>query len=207
VRVSDLTQGLDLIHRTLRGGKLLHIGVRPAPGEPQRGILTGPGFRLPTAIGRSGIGREKIEGDGKTPSGTFRLLSVLYRPDRGPKPLTALPVSPLGPDLGWCDDPDDRSYNRPVRLPYRGRHERLWRDDHRYDIVVVLDFNFARPRPGGGSAIFIHVAGPGLTPTEGCIALSERDLRRLLGRVGPRTRFAVGQNARPIRAGAGARQR
>jgi L,D-peptidoglycan transpeptidase YkuD (ErfK/YbiS/YcfS/YnhG family) len=181
-----------LIYRTLGGGhELSHISVRAAPGNPQRGLLVAPGLKLHAALGRSGIARKKLEGDGRTPAGTFRLLSVLYRADRGAKPMTALPASPFAQDFGWCDDPEDRNYNRPVRLPYRASHERFWRDDRLYDIVVVLDFNFAFPRRGGGSAIFIHVAAPGLQPTEGCIALAQRDLRQLLERIGPNTRLTI----------------
>ena len=167
------------------------IAVRPAPGNLTRGVLVGPCFRAEAALGRSGIARSKREGDGHTPAGNFRLLSVLYRADRGPKPVTALPTTAFGRDFGWCDDPSDRNYNRQVRLPYAGSHERLWRDDRLYDIVVVLDFNLARPRPGGGSAIFMHVADTDFKPTAGCIALAAHDLRRLLKRVGPETMLTV----------------
>ena len=104
----------------------------------------------------------------------------LYRPDRGATPSTALPVSPIAPDDGWCDDPSDARYNRAIRLPYPARHERLWRDDGLYDLVGVLGWNDAPVRPGEGSAIFLHVAGPDYGPTEGCVALSGADLRALL---------------------------
>jgi L,D-peptidoglycan transpeptidase YkuD (ErfK/YbiS/YcfS/YnhG family) len=96
-------------------------------------------------------------------------------------------VAAIRPDLGWCDDPSDRNYNRPVRLPYPARHERLWRQDRLYDILVVIDFNVARPRPGGGSAIFLHVAGPDFAPTEGCIAIGRHHLERLIARIGQET--------------------
>ena len=170
---------------------MYQIAVRSAPGTLMHGVLVGRGFRAEAALGRSGIARRKREGDGHTPAGNFRLLSVLYRTDRGPKPATALPTAAFGRDFGWCDDPGDRNYNRPVRLPYAGSHERFWRDDRLYDIVVVLDFNLVRPRPGGGSAIFMHVADPDFKPTAGCIAFAEHDLRRLLKRVGPETILTV----------------
>ena len=85
----------------------------------------------------------------------------------------------------------DRRYNRPVRLPYPARHERLWRDDRLYDVVVVLDYNLARPRPGAGGAIFLHIATPDFSPTAGCIALQPDAMRRLLALVGPRTAIDV----------------
>jgi L,D-peptidoglycan transpeptidase YkuD (ErfK/YbiS/YcfS/YnhG family) len=111
-------------------------------------------------------------------------MAVLYRPDRTPRPPTRLPVRPIRPDDGWCDAPADRNYNRPVRHPYPVSAERLWRDDELYDLVVVLSHN-TRPRVrGAGSAVFMHVAGAGFRPTEGCIALRRPHLVRLLERVG-----------------------
>ena len=90
------------------------------------------------ALGRSGVRQDKHEGDGATPAGTFPMRRVLYRGDRLGPPPTGLPVAALAPDDGWCDDPADRLYNRPVSLPYKGRCERLWRRDRLYDVVVVI---------------------------------------------------------------------
>lgn len=176
-----------MILRATRSGRFANIAVNSAPGRQGRGVLTADGVRALAALGRGGIGRVKREGDGRTPAGRFRLLHVFYRPDRVRRPLTALPVAATRPDLGWCDDPCDRNYNRPVRLPYPARHERLWRQDRLYDILVVIDFNAARPSPGGGSAIFLHVASPDFAPTEGCVAVSLPALQRLLAGVGPHT--------------------
>lgn len=133
----------------------------------------------------------KREGDGGTPVGTFRLVGAFYRPDRLPRPLTALPLRPMRADDGWCDDPGSRFYNQWVRLPFRGSHERLWRGDHLYDVVIVLDYNLEYPVPGAGSAIFLHQARPGFAPTEGCVAVSPEAMRRLLPQVGPATRLTV----------------
>jgi L,D-peptidoglycan transpeptidase YkuD (ErfK/YbiS/YcfS/YnhG family) len=131
-------------------------------------------------LGRSGRRAVKREGDGATPVGRWRLERVLYRADRVARPRTALPVEAIRPSDGWCDEPGDRNYNRPVRLPYRASAERLQRDDGLYDIVVVLSHN-RRPRKRGcGSAIFVHLAHPSATPTAGCIALEEAALRRWL---------------------------
>ena len=81
---------------------------------------------------------------------------------------------------GWCDAPGAPTYNRPVRLPHPHGAERMWREDALYDAVVVLDYNVSMRVRGRGSAIFLHVAKPGYPPTEGCIAVSPRDMRRLL---------------------------
>lgn len=132
------------------------------------------------AIGRGGVRRNKREGDGATPAGTWPLRSVLYRSDRGIAPETSLSIQVVGENDGWCDDPDDRHYNRQIVLPYPARSERLWRDDAIYDIVVILGHNDDPPVPGKGSAIFLHVARPDYGPTEGCVALAELDLRHFL---------------------------
>jgi L,D-peptidoglycan transpeptidase YkuD (ErfK/YbiS/YcfS/YnhG family) len=108
------------------------------------------------------------------------MRQLLYRPDRGSVPHTALPVKPIAPDDGWCDAPGDRAYNRPVHLPYPASAEQLWREDHLYDLVVVLGYNDDPVVPGQGSAIFLHLARPDFAPTEGCVALSRDDLLTVL---------------------------
>lgn len=161
------------------------------PGLRQRGILTLGGRAIPVALGRSGIARDKREGDGRTPAGRWRIVRVLYRPDHGPRPVTPLPTAAIRRNDGWCDDPRDRRYNRPVRLPFAPSHERMWRDDHLYDLVLVLDHN-TRPRVAGrGSAVFVHLARPGFTPTEGCVALKRDDLRRLVARLRPGAELVI----------------
>ena len=152
-----------------------------------KGLLIADSLVVPCALGRSGIHRLKREGDGAAPQGRWRPVAVFYRADRLRRPQAALPVRPLRPDDGWCDDPTDRGYNRPVRLPYAGHHERLWRTDRLYDIVVVLDYNLTRPRPGAGSAIFLHIAAPDFSPTAGCIAVEPAAMRRVLARMTSRT--------------------
>ena len=134
------------------------------------------------AFGRGGVVKAdaKREGDGATPLGTWPLLRVLYRPDRLQAPKTALPVAALAPEDGWCDDPADAAYNRPVTHPYPASAERMWREDGLYDVVVVLAHNDAPPLPGLGSAIFLHCARPDYAPTEGCVAIARDDLLAVL---------------------------
>lgn len=149
------------------------------------------GAQYRCALGRGGVRLDKQEGDGATPIGCFPLRRVLYRADRLHAPVTALPVAPIEADDGWCDDPADPAYNRPVKLPRAGRHERLWRDDHLYDVVVVLGHNDDPPVPGKGSAIFLHVAHVDYRPTEGCVALALPDLLTVLRNCGPATELCV----------------
>ncbi|MFM7423158.1 MAG: L,D-transpeptidase, partial [Alphaproteobacteria bacterium] len=104
----------------------------------------------------------------------------LYRADRLGLPRAAVPVAPIAPDDGWCDDPTHTDYNMQIRLPHSARHEQLWRADEIYDVIGVLGWNDAPVARGRGSAIFLHLARPGFSPTEGCIALELRDLLRVL---------------------------
>jgi L,D-peptidoglycan transpeptidase YkuD (ErfK/YbiS/YcfS/YnhG family) len=154
-------------------------------------LIAGP-TQVPCAIGRSGIGWSKIEGDGRTPAGRFAILSFLFRPDAGLLPAWNFRAVPIRRDSAWCDDPGDRNYNRPVRLPYRKSREGMWREDRLYDVVGILDYNI-RPRlRGRGSAIFLHLAREDLSPTAGCVALRGTDMRRLLPRLARRTVMVVG---------------
>jgi L,D-peptidoglycan transpeptidase YkuD (ErfK/YbiS/YcfS/YnhG family) len=157
------------------------------------GVLDLGERRAPCALGRSGVvaGAAKREGDGCSPAGVWPMRRLLYRPDRGLAPATRLPAEAIGRGDGWCDDPADGAYNRPVRLPYPASAEALWREDSLYDLIVVLGHNDAPVAPGAGSAIFLHIAAPGYAPTDGCVALSRPDLQALLARAAPGDALAI----------------
>ncbi|MBK1696901.1 L,D-transpeptidase family protein [Rhodovibrio salinarum] len=144
------------------------------------------------AVGRGGVGTKRGEGDGMTPVGRWPVRRVLYRPDRIAPPSTSLPISAIDPTDGWCDDPNDPAhYNRPVTKPYPGSHEDMWRDDPLYDLLVILGFNDDPPVAGAGSAIFLHVARPGLAPTEGCVALPREALHIVISALTPASRLDI----------------
>ena len=151
--------------------------------------MAGRSFRC--AVGRGGVSSAKREGDGATPIGTWPLRQVLYRPDRGMRPVTALQSAPMKPTDGWCDAPTDPNYNRMVRHPYAASAEHLWRRDSIYDLIVVVGYNDAPVVPGKGSAIFLHIARPDYSPTAGCVAFSRRDLVTILGLLSPASRLVV----------------
>lgn len=144
------------------------------------------------ALGPAGVVSSKREGDGGTPAGVFPLRRVLYRADRVAAPTTGLPLAEIRPEDGWCDDPEDPAYNRPVTLPHPASAERMAREDHLYDICVILGHNDAPPVPGVGSAIFFHLAHPDYRPTEGCVAVSESDMRAILALCGPGAFMEIG---------------
>jgi len=159
---------------------------RPSLGRLHAGPLT-----LTCALGSAGIRRAKFEGDHATPAGTFRLLAGFFRADKIQHQPWPLPMRQAKKSDGWCDDPRLGAYNRCVSLPCRGSHEKIWRTDHLYDLVIVLDYNIHPCRKNRGSAIFLHCARPDFAPTEGCIALRLEDLRRLLPRLAKKTVLTI----------------
>jgi L,D-peptidoglycan transpeptidase YkuD (ErfK/YbiS/YcfS/YnhG family) len=153
--------------------------LRVLASRGARGWLVAGPFRILCALGPAGVVRRKREGDGGTPAGRFRLLFGYFRPDRLRPAAGGVPLRPMRRDTGWCEDPASANYNRPVRAPSRDATDRMWRQDDLYDLTFVLDQNFTRRAKGRGSAIFFHLARPGLTPTAGCIAIPAAAMRRL----------------------------
>jgi L,D-peptidoglycan transpeptidase YkuD (ErfK/YbiS/YcfS/YnhG family) len=168
---------------------LLRVSRRP--GKPAQGILVACGLVCPCALGRGGVSAAKREGDGASPRGVFPIRRVWLRPGSGlPRPA-GLPLRLTRRSDGWCDDPAHRSYNRPVRLPFRASHETMWRDDGLYDAVAEIGWNDRPAVRGRGSAIFMHLARTGYSPTEGCVAVSRRDMARLLRILRKGARIAI----------------
>jgi L,D-peptidoglycan transpeptidase YkuD (ErfK/YbiS/YcfS/YnhG family) len=176
----------------VRDHPLSMIRIHAAAGDSRRGWLTAAGQTVPVALGRGGIRANKREGDGGTPKGTFRPRQLWWRPDRHPRPRTFLPVRPIGPQDAWCEDPQSRHYNQPVRLE-RGRGgDRLTRADHLYDFIIEIDHNTSPRIAGRGSAVFLHLARDNFGPTAGCVSMTKSAMLRLLQRLGPETRIVIG---------------
>ncbi len=150
-------------------------------------------LRYRCALGKAGIAPAgaKREGDGATPSGTFPIRSILYRPDRITLPPTQLPIISITPTLGWCDDPSCSAYNTLVTLPHTGSYEALWREDHVYDIILPLGYNDDPPIPGNGSAIFVHIAREGYPPTAGCVALTSDAILKVIQKLSPASSMTI----------------
>jgi L,D-peptidoglycan transpeptidase YkuD (ErfK/YbiS/YcfS/YnhG family) len=146
---------------------------------------------IPVALGRTGIRVDKREGDGATPAGCFRPRRLWWRADRGVRPHGRLPIRRIRADDAWSEDPRQRRYNQPFRLGPDEAGDRLWRDDHLYDLIVEIDHNTSPRVAGRGSAVFIHVARPTGAPTAGCVAMTAARLRWLVARLGPKTRILI----------------
>lgn len=167
------------------------LRVLTRSGHATAGLLKLGQLSFPCSIGRSGRRFLKREGDGASPRGTWQLRRLFFRADHVLLPRTSLRAIPLRAHDGWCETVGDRNYNRMVRLPYAAAHETMQRDDGLYDIVVELSHN-ERPRvQGRGSAVFFHLRRPDGGPTAGCIAVSRRDMLKILQLVGPKTRISI----------------
>ena len=175
-----------------RDRQLSAIRVQRAAGDPRRGWLTADGWTVPVALGRGGILANKREGDGGTPRGIYRPLQLWWRADRYRQPQTFLPARPIRPEDAWCEDPDDRHYNQPIRLTPSAAGDRLTREDHLYDFIVEIDHNSAPRIAGRGSAVFLHLARANFSATAGCVSMTKSAMLRLLRRMGPHTKIIIG---------------
>jgi L,D-peptidoglycan transpeptidase YkuD (ErfK/YbiS/YcfS/YnhG family) len=185
-------RGLLALPAQFAASRVLGAGTADQNLEYRNGRLSWPEGAAPAAVGRAGVAKRKIEGDGATPAGVFPLVAAFYRADRLAAPLTRLPLHALSPNDAWVDDPADPKYNRLVSLPYPAHAEALWLDDAVYDLLVVIGYNMAPVVPGAGSAIFLHVARPDFSPTAGCIAIDKPALVGLMPRLGPGSTITIG---------------
>lgn len=167
----------------------MHIKVKAITGH--HGELSFNGQTYPCAIGKSGITKDKIEGDHASPAGLYPLKTLYYRADKLDCPDTVLSCKEITRNDGWCDDPTNLAYNKPVSLPFSASHEALWRDDNLYDLIIALGHNDNPPIPGKGSCIFIHIAKDLYDGTEGCIALNKQDFLKVLLNIKPDTQIEI----------------
>lgn len=171
-------------------GRDLHVTADPEVAH--RGVLRCGDRVIPCIIGKAGVAADKREGDQRTPVGSYPLRRLHYRPDVYPTPpATGLPTRPMGPDDGWCDDPEHPLYNRFVTRPFAASHERLWRGDRVYDLVVEVGYNDDPPVAGRGSAIFMHLMRPDGAGTEGCVAVTAAHMIDILAELGPESRLVI----------------
>ena len=137
-------------------------------------------FKFRCCIGKKGSTTNKKEGDKKTPKGTFEIENLYFRKDRKEKPLTLLKCIEIKRDMGWCNDTRfKRKYNKLFKIKNRIKHEKLKRNDYKYNFLIPIKYNFKKPITGKGSCIFIHLTRD-YKPTAGCIALKEKDFLILI---------------------------
>ena len=148
-------------------------------------------LKFKCALGKSGIGNKKIEGDNITPKGNFKIIKIYYRKDRLKKLSSKFTLTEITKNMGWCDDPKSKKYNQLIKLPTKYSHEILYRRDNIYDLILVLNYNMKPVIKNKGSAIFIHVAKKNYKKTSGCIALKKVDLIYLVKEIEKKTKVNI----------------
>ena len=155
------------------------------------GYLKYKNFKFRCALGKGGIKKKVKEGDNITPKGIFKIIKIYYRPDKINKIISSIKKIKIKQNMGWCDDPSSSYYNKQVKLPSKYNHERLYRKDNLYDLILVLNYNTNPIIKKKGSAIFLHIAKKKYQPTKGCVALKKQDLMQLTSIIKKNTKIKL----------------
>ena len=147
-------------------------------------------FKFKCSIGRNGKTTKKIEGDNKTPKGLYTLGPLYYRKDRLPKLSTKLKKIEIMKNFGWCDDVKSKFYNKPIKSNINVRHEKLYRNDKKYDLLIPIEYNSKKTKKNKGSAIFLHLTS-NYKKTQGCVAIKEKDMLILLNLINKKTKIKI----------------
>ena len=149
------------------------------------------GFKFKCCIGKKGLKKHKKEGDKSTPKGIFSLGSFYYRKDRVQKLSTNLKTIAIKQNIGWCNESGHKLYNKEIILKKKIHHEKLYRKDHKYDYLIVINYNVNKTIANKGSAIFIHLT-KNYYPTAGCIAIKKKDFFILIKLINKKTKIKIG---------------
>ena len=150
-------------------------------------------FKFKCSVGKKGFTKKKIEGDLTTPNGSYNLGNIYYRADRVQKPQSKLKLISIRKNMGWCDDPKSKFYNRLIKINKRLKikYEKLYRKDNKYDFFILIKYNYINPIKFRGSAIFLHLT-KNYSPTKGCIALCKKDFLILAKLINKKTKIKIG---------------
>ncbi len=155
------------------------------------GYLKYKNLKFRCALGKGGVKKKTMEGDNITPKGIFKIIKIYYRPDKIKKIKTLIKKIKIKKNMGWCDDPSSRFYNKLVNLPTKYTHEKLYRNDSLYDLIMVLSYNTNPIIKNKGSAIFIHIAKNSYKKTKGCIALKKEHLIEIISKIKKNTKIKI----------------
>jgi L,D-peptidoglycan transpeptidase YkuD (ErfK/YbiS/YcfS/YnhG family) len=148
-------------------------------------------LKFKCALGKAGIRKKKEEGDNITPKGIYKIIKIYYRDDRIKKISSKFKLIKIRKNMGWCDDPKSKKYNQLIKLPNRYSHEKFFKKDNSYDLIVILNYNINPIIKNKGSAIFIHIAKKNYKSTAGCIALKKDDLLKLIKIIDTNTKIFI----------------
>jgi L,D-peptidoglycan transpeptidase YkuD (ErfK/YbiS/YcfS/YnhG family) len=155
------------------------------------GYLKYKNLKFRCALGKGGVKKKTMEGDNITPKGIFKIIKIYYRPDKIKKIKTLIKKIKIKKNMGWCDDPNSRFYNKMINLPTKYSHEKLYRNDRLYDLIVVLSYNTNPIIKNKGSAIFMHIANNSYKKTKGCIALKKEHLIKIISKIKKNTKIKI----------------
>ena len=147
-------------------------------------------FKFKCCIGKNGIKKNKIEGDLSTPKGNFGLEDLYYRKDKLSKPITKLRIKEIKRNFGWCTDNKSNLYNKQIINKKKLKHEKLFRKDYKYDLLIVISYNRKKIIKNKGSAIFLHLT-KNYKPTAGCIGLKKKDFLIILKLINKNTKIII----------------
>ena len=151
-------------------------------------------YSVKCAIGKRGISINKVEGDNKTPAGTLKIKYILYRKDRIGELKSKIKKITIKKNMGWCDDPNSKFYNKLIKFPFPFSAEKLYLKKRIYDLILITDYNTHPVKRFKGSAIFIHLATKNFTPTKGCIALKLLDMKRIVGKINSKSKLTISRS-------------
>ena len=157
----------------------------------KRKILYFNKYKIKCAIGKRGITSKKIEGDEKTPKGTFTFKSIFYRKDRISNIKSSLKKNIIKKNMGWCDDSASKHYNKLIKFPFNSSAEKLWLKSKVYDVIIIINYNLNPAMKNRGSAIFVHIARKNYRPTKGCIAITRKDIILLISKINSKTKIII----------------
>ena len=155
------------------------------------GHLKYKNLKFRCALGKAGISKKLTEGDNITPKGIYKIINIYFRKDRVKNIISKIKLIKIKRTMGWCDDPNSKKYNQLIKLPTKYRHEKLYRNDKLYDIILVLDYNMNPIVKGKGSAIFLHLSKNLKNKTSGCVALRKKDMLELIKKIKKNTKVII----------------
>ena len=156
-----------------------------------KNYLTFKNYKVKCAIGKRGIGYKRKEGDLITPKGDFKIKYILYRKDRIKKIQTKIKKIIIKKNMGWCDDPKSKNYNKLIKLPSVYNFEKIYKKENIYDIIIVLNYNMNPTLKNKVSAIFIHIAKRNYKKTEGCVAIKKTHLLKIIKKIKKNTKVKI----------------
>jgi len=148
-------------------------------------------YKIKCTLGKRGITHKKVEGDHKTPAGTFTFKSIFYRKDRMLKLKSVLNKIVIKKNMGWCHDPNSKFYNKLIKFPFNYSSEKLWLKKNIYDVIIIINYNLKPIIKKKGSAIFLHIAQKNYATTKGCVAISKKNMVLLVNKINKKTKLII----------------